>query len=135
LITAEGFLYYFYETGEFMKGIAVLKRNTDFRRLYRQGKSAVTSTLVVYAMPNRQGTDRLGLTAGKKVGCAVKRNRAKRRLRALFADYSSKRLSGSVKKSCDFVIVARAAAVDANPARLRADFETAVSKVIKAAGV
>ena len=38
-------------------------------------------------------------------------------------------------KSCDFVIVARAAAVDANPARLRADFETAVSKVIKAAGV
>lgn len=117
-----------------MKGIAVLKRNTDFRRLYRQGKSAVTSTLVVYAMPNRQGIDRLGLTAGKKVGCAVKRNRAKRRLRALFADYSKSRTSDSVKKNCDFVIVARAAAVDANPARLRTDFETAVSKVMKAAG-
>ena len=55
--------------------------------------------------------------------------------RALFADYSIKRLSGSVKKGCDFVIVARAAAVDASPARLRADFESAVSKVIKAAGV
>lgn len=49
-----------------MKGIAVLKRNTDFRRLYRQGKSAVTSTLVVYAMPNRQGIDRLGLTGRQK---------------------------------------------------------------------
>lgn len=118
-----------------MKEIAVLKRNADFRRLYRHGKSAVTSTLVVYAMPNRQGTDRLGLTAGKKVGCAVKRNRAKRRLRALFADFSRGRTSGMIKKNCDFVIVARAAAVDAKPARLRADFETAVSKAIKAAGV
>ena len=64
--------------------IVSLDQNGQFQRLYRRGKSVVTPTMVVYALPNRMGRIRLGITAGKKVGGAVLRNRAKRRIRELF---------------------------------------------------
>ena len=66
-----------------MSGIISLKKNSDFQRLYKRGKSFVTPTLVVYAMKNKR-VSRLGITAGKKVGGAVQRNRAKRIIRAAY---------------------------------------------------
>lgn len=108
-----------------------LKRNGDFRRLYRRGKSAVAPTLVVYAMRNRAGMNRLGLTAGKKVGCAAERNRTKRRLRALYRAHIIKGGLVPPNVTLDFVIVARAAAVDAEFPRLERDFVGAVKKTVE----
>lgn len=71
------FLYYI----KLMKKENRLKLNKDFRRLYAKGKSTVYGCVVVYAMKNKRGTVRIGLTVGKGVGNAVKRNRAKRLLR------------------------------------------------------
>ncbi len=79
-----------------------LNRNSDFKRLYRRGKSCVLKSIVVYAMPNRLGINRIGITAGKKVGCAVERNRAKRRLRALWQSNLLK-----MKQGFDVCLVAR----------------------------
>lgn len=113
-----------------MGSVVSLKKNTDFARLYKRGKMCVTPTLVVYALKNKR-VDRLGLTAGKKVGCAVRRNRAKRRLRALYRELV---LCGGLLPEgahADMVIVARAAAPDADYDRLRRDFITAVRKAVK----
>lgn len=110
-----------------MSGIISLKKNIDFRRIYKRGKCGVTPTLVVYALRNKRQS-RLGITAGKKVGCAAKRNRAKRRIRAL---YREQVLSGALPEggaNLDMIVVARAAAVDADFDRLRRDFKTAVGK-------
>ena len=52
--------------------------NKDFRRLYGRGKSFVHPLLVTYVMFNKRREIRYGITAGKKVGCAVMRNRARR---------------------------------------------------------
>ena len=61
-----------------------LCENKDFRTLYYRGKSAVHTGVVTYARRNRLGYPRIGITTGKKVGCAVRRSRARRVIREAF---------------------------------------------------
>lgn len=87
-----------------MKQTQTIKLNREFRRLYYKGKFCARGCVVVYALKTHRRETRLGLTAGKSVGNAVKRNRAKRLMRESF------RLSrDSLKSGYDIVIVARAA--------------------------
>ena len=79
-----------------------LKQNSDFRRIYGRGTSFVDSAFVVYALKNRSGDIRLGLSVGKKLGGAVLRNRAKRVLTAAFRECAPQ-----ISAGYDFVLVAR----------------------------
>lgn len=85
-----------------MNSIVKIKENRDFRRAYHRGKSFVSPTVAVYINKNRTGEVRLGITAGKKIGNAVCRNRAKRVIYAAFRDCLEK-----IAPGYDFVIVAR----------------------------
>ena len=101
-----------------------LKKNSDFRRLYARGKSAVTPYLVLYCRPNRRGENRLGYTVSVKLGHAVVRNRVRRRLREIV------RLSEPVlKQGWDIVVVARGRSVNAPYCRLEASFLEACGKL------
>ena len=64
-----------------MSAWVTLCENKDFRTLYYRGKSQVHAGLVTYVRPNRLGYPRIGITTGKKVGCAVQRSRARRIIR------------------------------------------------------
>lgn len=55
-----------------------LRSNSDFRRLYNRGKSFVSPELVLYIAKTRRPINRIGITVSKKIGNAVKRNRARR---------------------------------------------------------
>ena len=79
-----------------------LKENKDFRRLYYRGKSEASSCLVTYVAKNNLGESRVGITSGKKIGNAVKRNRARRVIRAAFSRNENK-----LKGNYDIVFVAR----------------------------
>lgn len=59
-----------------------LTRNNDFVRAYKKGRCFVHPLLVLYVNKNRTGKTRLGITASKKIGGAVQRNRARRVIRA-----------------------------------------------------
>lgn len=85
-----------------MSKIIKLKENYEFRRAYSRGKSFVSPYFVVYVVKNRKNNVRLGITSGKKVGCAVERNRAKRVLTAAFRECLPNICDGY-----DFVLVAR----------------------------
>lgn len=84
-----------------MKYFEKIKENRDFRRIYNRGKSAVAKEFVLYACSGKPGKVRLGITATKKIGCAVNRNRAKRVITAAFRECAADISQG------DFVIVAR----------------------------
>ena len=58
-----------------------LTRNSDFARAYKRGKSYVHHHVVLYVNKNRVGHTRVGITASKKIGGAVQRNRARRVIR------------------------------------------------------
>ena len=61
-----------------------LKKNSDFRRLYSKGKSAVTPFMVVYCRRNGLDHNRVGYTVSTKLGHAVVRNRVRRRIREIY---------------------------------------------------
>lgn len=62
----------------------IMKENGAFLRCYRKGRFVCDSFASVYFVPNGKPYNRLGITAGKKQGNAVKRNRIKRIFRAAY---------------------------------------------------
>lgn len=89
-----------------MKKTVPINENRHFLRLYRQGKSQVTQYFVLYTKKNRLNRNRLGITATKKIGNAVERNRAKRVIKEAY-----RLLETQLPVGFDFVIVARRKAV------------------------
>ena len=79
-----------------------VNKNTEFNRAYRRGQSFVDRTVVLYVIKNRYGFTRIGITASKKVGNAVKRNRARRVIRE-----SLRQLNLDMTQSVDIILVAR----------------------------
>jgi len=107
-----------------MKKTVTIKENRTFRRIYNRGKSAVTPYLVLYVRPNGQRRNRLGVTVSTKLGCAVVRNRARRRLREVF------RLAGpDLRQGYDIILVARSRAADGDYVRLTQAFYRACGEL------
>ena len=78
------------------------------------------------ALPPGSGeTVRVGFTASRKVGNAVRRNRAKRRLRAAAADV----LARDGRQGTDYVLIARAATGERPYPELVRDLETALRQI------
>ena len=91
--------------------------NYDFRRAYRKGRSVAEPCLVVYARRNNSAANRVGYTVSNKLGCAVIRNRVRRRLREIYR-LNERRF----RPGYDIVVVARGRSVSAAYGRLERDF-------------
>lgn len=104
--------------------IISLNRDMQFKKLYKKGKSAVFPQMVMYARKNGQNVNRLGITASKKIGKAVVRNRAKRRIRELYRTNLK-----NLKTGYDFVIVARARTAGEPYSKLSAAFLSAAGEL------
>lgn len=107
-----------------MDARCTLKKNSDFRRLYSKGKSAVTPYMVVYCRRSREAHNRTGYTVSTKLGHAVVRNRVRRRLREIY------RLNApSLKTGYDIIIVARTRCVGAEYVKMDSAFLSACEKL------
>ena len=85
-----------------MKFSESLKSNSDFRRVYRGGKSYANKYLVMYVLENGTDQNRLGISVSKKVGNSVVRHRITRLVR------ESYRLHENIFNSgLDIVVVVR----------------------------
>lgn len=80
----------------------ILNDNKDFLTLYKKGKFTACKYSVIYVRPNGRPFNRLGITASKKIGNAVHRNRAKRLIRLAYRNAEIK-----IPVGVDIVIVAR----------------------------
>lgn len=90
-----------------MKKVISLKLNKEFKRAYYQGKFKAHPLIITYMVKNHNRLQRIGITASKKIGCAVKRNRARRLIKQAFMEL---RNEGFIDRNnyYDFVFVARA---------------------------
>ncbi len=103
-----------------------LTRSTDFKRVRRSGKSYAHPLVVLYALKSDEPNVRVGVSAGLAVGNAVKRNRAKRLLRAAMNELLPQTIPGS-----DLMLIARAPLPESNLEQTR----EALSVLLKRAGL
>ena len=75
----------------------------DFLQARNQGRKALARGLVIQAIRRDADIWRVGLTASKKIGNAVCRNRARRRMRALARQH----LAPLARPGVDYVLIAR----------------------------
>jgi ribonuclease P protein component len=110
-----------------------LKKRRQFLRVARKGRKWATPGLVLQAK-RRDAAEmdcgletgpRVGYTVSRKVGNAVSRNRAKRRLRAVAGQI----LPSHGRAGWDFVIIGRQATLERPFQRLIGDLETALRKL------
>ena len=103
-----------------------LRHNSEFGRVYARGKAYVDHALVLYVLKTRAKQTRVGLTATKKVGCAVRRNRARRVMKAAIDEHLDYNIGGY-----NLIFVARAA----TPGLKSWQVSRAVARLFKAAGL
>ncbi|MFA5120750.1 ribonuclease P protein component [Zavarzinia sp.] len=105
-----------------------LKTRQEFLAVAGARRKFTTPGLMLQAMARPEGTEqdlRVGFTASRKVGNAVTRNRAKRRLRALAAEMLPVRARGGT----DYVMVCRQDTAERPFADLRRDLEQALGRL------
>ncbi len=85
-----------------------LTKSTDYQRVRRLGKSYAHPLIVLIALPNGETDTHWGMVAGKSVGGAVQRNRAKRLMRS-----AGDNVRNQVQKGWDLVLIARQPLVNA----------------------
>ena len=116
--------------------IGRLKRRADFLQVAAANRKWVAPGLIlqVRRQPSPESPSdkaaqvepvRVGFTASRKVGNAVKRNRARRRLRAVAAEV----LSQHAEPGTDFVLIARPATVDREYQALVGDLVTGLKRL------
>jgi ribonuclease P protein component len=103
-----------------------LTGSSDIRRVREVGRSYAHPLVVLVASPNEMSLTRFAVTGGRQLGSAVRRNRAKRRLRAALRP-----LLPLVRPGWDVVCIARAGL----PEAAWPDIERAVAGLCRRAGL
>ena len=95
--------------GQYSKKYVSVRKNGEFQYLFKKGESIVTYAFVCYYKVSCRRVNRLGVTASKKVGNAVKRNRARRIIKEAFRLVEPLIIEKTAltDKRYDFVFVAR----------------------------
>lgn len=85
-----------------MINTVTIKKNFEFLRVYKRGRFYVGKIMTMYVLANKHDINRIGITASKKYGKSVKRNRIRRLIKE-----SYRSVEEILKPGYDIVFVAR----------------------------
>lgn len=103
-----------------------INKKKEYNNIYKKGKKIPGKYMVVFVIGAEGENSRYGIVASKKVGHAVQRNLAKRRLRTVI--YQN---IGEIKEKVDVVVIARPAIKEASWDQLNSDYR----RVMRRAGL
>lgn len=99
-----------------------VRHRGEFTRVFDLSLRAQGRYLTVLMAPNKAGTARLGIVASRKLGDAVRRNRAKRLIREVF------RRSSTLPSGVDVVVIPRRELFEAPYSSLQTDFRGTIKR-------
>ncbi|MDR2168490.1 MAG: ribonuclease P protein component [Clostridiales bacterium] len=91
-----------------MKFTESLRRNCDFKKVYKSGRAKGGKYLIVFATENGLNINRLGISVSKKMGKAVRRNKFRRRIKEAY-----RILEPNFRPGLDIVILPKTELADA----------------------
>jgi len=100
-----------------------LRRRSEFQRVFDGARRANGRFFTVLTAANTAGQARLGIVASRKIGDAVRRNRAKRLIREIF-----RRSQPLVTAAVDIVVIPRRELFDAPYSTIETDFHGTVRR-------
>lgn len=106
-----------------MAPVARLKKRAEFLEVAGKGRKWTTPGLILQALTRDGAGCRVGFTASRRVGMAVLRNRARRRLRE-----AVERVLPAHAAPGDYVVIARGQTAARDFSALLADLETALKR-------
>ena len=98
-----------------------IRRHAEFQRIYERGVKMHSRYATVFLLANEVGVGRLGIAATRKLGGAVRRNRAKRLIREVFR-------RNKVAPGFDVVVVPKRDLLDASLDALEADYRHVLAR-------
>jgi ribonuclease P protein component len=101
----------------------VLRKKSDFTRIYNKGTSVGERYLVLLYKENGLAFNRRAFLASKKVGGSVLRNRARRLMRESYREQENK-----IKEGYDLIFIARKTMIDLKCADVKKSMEAAIRK-------
>ncbi len=93
-----------------------IRKRREYKVTYARGRRIRSDSFTLFVMRNALGRPRLGITVTRRLGGAVRRNRAKRLIREIFRRHKS------VLLDVDIVVNGRVGLPDAEYRRLEAEF-------------
>jgi ribonuclease P protein component len=102
-----------------------LRNSQEFRRVYEQGHRFHTPFFSAFFLRNGDGARRYGITATRKIGGAVVRNRCKRRLREILRKYE---ICPSYPDGFDLVLNVKPELAEADFNQLQESFARVMSR-------
>jgi ribonuclease P protein component len=102
-----------------------VRRRPEFQRAFDSGTRIQARYFTLVVAPGASACDRLGIVASRKLGDAVRRNRAKRLIRELFRQTPP----SPGRQAVDLVVIPRRELFDAAFSALEADFRAAMRRV------
>jgi ribonuclease P protein component len=102
-----------------------LRKRPELRKVQNEGRRFPGSHVILLVSPRATGSTRFGVTASRRLGTAVARNRVRRRIREIMRVRRP-----SLAEGFDLLVIARSSAATAPFPRLQAD----LLKLLQAAG-
>ncbi len=107
-----------------MKKINIVKENKIFNQIIKLNKCVKDKNLIIYYQENKMDVYRFGISVGKKIGCAVIRNKYKRKIRNIIDN--NKKLYA---KNLDYIIIVRKNCLNICSQELEKSFIDLIKKI------
>ena len=101
-----------------------IRRRSDFQRVYERGVRVHGRLATFFVLPTGFPVGRLGIAATRKIGGAVRRNRAKRLIREVFRQ-------NKIAPGFDLVVVPKRDLLDATFAAIEAEYQQHVERSLR----
>jgi len=105
-----------------MKKINIVKESKNFEKIIKNNKSFRTKYFYIYKQNHEENIYHFGLSVGKKIGNAVRRNKVKRQIREIIS-------KNDYQKNFDCIIIVRREINNADFQKMQEDLNFALNKL------